>query len=298
VHHGEGRDESSKTGSRHPQLNVVRSPMMFSLRPSRLYGAVFPQRSQARGAIAGWTRGLVRALDALVFPWSCALCGIEGLTEPFCGTCRDELLAHSLAAAAACPRCAARVGPFADLRGGCAVCRGRSLGFDAAIAFGSYDGQIRELCLRLKHEQNAWLVPWLSRLLVQSRRDALDRFASDAWIVPVPLHRWRQWGRGYNQAEALAQGLARELGLRVRRALRRTVATPKLAELGPTQRDELMRGAFRARAAPALNGRTVLLVDDVLTTGATCGDAARALKRAGAARVVVVVIARAERSTL
>jgi ComF family protein len=154
------------------------------------------------------------------------------------------------------------------------------------------------LCLRLKHEQNAWLAPWLGRLLVESRRDTLDRFASDAWIVPVPLHRWRYAERGYNQAEALAHGIARQLGLSVHRPLRRISSTPKLAELGPTRRHELMSGAFRARRAPRLKGRTVLVVDDVMTTGATCGDAARELKRAGAARVVAVVIARAERTSL
>jgi ComF family protein len=172
------------------------------------------------------------------------------------------------------------------------------LGFDAALALGPYNGAICDLCLRLKHERNAWLAPWLSHLLVESRRDALCRLPSDAWIVPVPLHRWRYWRRGYNQAEALAQGLARHLKLPLHRPLQRIVATRKLTELGPTERDRIMRGAFRARSLPKLAGRTVLLVDDVLTTGATCGDAARALKRAGAAEVVAVVIARAERNTL
>jgi ComF family protein len=272
--------------------------MMFSLRPARI-GAVLTQRGKARGSIAGWMSGLVQALDALVFPWSCVLCGMEGLTEPFCGTCRQGLLEQSASAAAsACPRCGLRAGPYADLRGGCAVCRGRSLGFDASIALGPYEGAIKDLCLRLKHEQDAWLAPWLGRLLVESRRGTLAALAPGARIVPVPLHRWRHWHRGYNQAEALAHGLARELRLPVYRPLRRIAATPKLAELGPTERHRVMRGAFRARAGRGLSGRTVLLVDDVLTTGATCGDAARALKRAGAAQVVVVVVARADRPTL
>jgi ComF family protein len=113
-----------------------------------------------------------------------------------------------------------------------------------------------------------------------------------AWIVPVPLHWWRHWRRGFNQAEALARALARRLDLPVRRPLRRIKATEKLAELSPTERARALRGTFRARKGPGLAGRTVLLVDDVLTTGANCGAAARALKQAGAARVVVAVIAR------
>jgi len=223
---------------------------------------------------------------------------MEGLSGPFCRSCRRELLEQSAkAAASACPRCALPVGPYADLDEGCSVCRGRSTGFDAAIALGPYDQEIRDLCLRLKHERNAWLAPWLSDLLVEARESALGRLPSDAWIVPVPLHRWRYWRRGYNQAEALADGLARRLDLPVHRLLRRVVATPKLAELGLTARAQLMHGAFRARACPKLTGRTVLLVDDVLTTGATCGDAARTLKQAGAAQVVAVVIARAGKTS-
>ncbi|MFI5454604.1 MAG: ComF family protein [Isosphaerales bacterium] len=267
------------------------------LRSSRFFDK-FCRPFAARGLLAGWISGFGQALDALVFPWSCPLCGMEGLSEPFCRSCRRELLEQSAkAAASACPRCALPVGPYADLREGCSVCRGRSMGFDAALAFGPYDQEIRDLCLRLKHERNAWLAPWLSSLLVEARKSALGRLPSDAWIVPVPLHRWRYWQRGYNQAEALAHGLARRLNLPVHRPLRRVVATPKLAELGLTERGQIMHRAFHAQARPELTGRTVVLVDDVLTTGATCGDAARALKQAGATQVVAVVIARAGKSS-
>ena len=170
------------------------------------------------------------------------------------------------------------------------------LGVPGAVASGStrrspwgpIEGPIRDLCLRLKHERNAWLAPWLA----------------DSWSRPGPrLAPGRRtpgscrsrctggggWRRGYNQAEALARRLARRLGLPRPRPLRRVVATPPLARLGRTERAEVMRDAFRARrGSAACKGRTVLLVDDILTTGATCGAAARALKRAGAARVVVV----------
>ena len=287
--------ENTETSQK--RLEIPGSSMMFSLQPSRL-GAILSRYGRVRSLMAGWKNDLVRALDALIFPWSCALCGMEGLTEPFCKTCRQELLAQSASAAAsACPRCALRTGPFADLRSGCAVCRGRSLGFDTALAFGPYESAIKDLCLRLKDQRNAWLAPYLVGLLVESRSETLAGLATDAWITPVPLHRWRYWQRGYNQAEALGQSLAHQLRIPIRQLLRRTVATPKLADLGPTERDQMLRKVFRARSRLELNGRTVLLVDDVLTTGATCGHAARELKRAGAAQVVVVVIARADRNS-
>jgi ComF family protein len=190
------------------------------------------------------------------------------------------------------------VGPFGDSKEGCADCRGRSLGFDQAFALGPYEGAIRALCLQLKHESNAWLAPWLSDLLLEARHDALGRLPADSWVVPVPLHWWRQWQRGYNQAEALALGLARRLQLPVRHLLRRVVATSRLASMGLTERQEVMRRVFRARRNARVAGRTVILVDDILTSGATCGAAARALRAAGAARVIAVVIARAERKTV
>jgi ComF family protein len=249
--------------------------------------------------IAGWFCALARAFEALVFPWSCPVCGVEGSGSPFCPSCRQGILEQSAQTAlSSCPRCALPVGPFADLRGGCAACRDRSLGFDSALALGPYDGVLRELCLRLKHEQNAWLAPRLIDLFVEARHDAISHLSSDIWIVPVPLHWSRRWRRGYNQAEALASGLARRLGLPVRHRLRRVIATERLAHKGRTERADIMHGVFRARSGGKLVDRTVILVDDVLTTGATCSAAARALKKAGAARVIVVIIARAARKTV
>jgi len=254
-----------------------------------------PLSSSMRQILAHGLASCAWAVDDLVFPWICLLCGTEGgaLHGPFCASCRARLLdAATAAGASACPRCALPVGPHADLRRGCAECRGHSLGFDAALALGPYAESIRDLCLRLKHERNAWLAPWLGNLLADARQSELARLPRDAWIVPVPLHWWRRLQRGYNQAEALAKGLSRSLDLRVRQPLRRIKATDRLAHKTASDRMDAMRQAFRARLDPGLKGRTILLVDDILTTGATCGAAARALKQAGAKRVIVAVLAR------
>jgi ComF family protein len=253
----------------------------------------------ARQTVATWLSDLGEAVQALVFPWSCAICGMEGVTGPFCSQCRGELLENSVSASkSVCPRCALQVGPYADLRGGCGSCRDKSLGFDASFAMGPYEGTLRELCLRLKREQNACLASWLSELLFEARHEVFSSLPPDTLVVPVPLHWWRQWQRGYNQADALAEGLAKRLKLPIRRLLKRVVHTRKLTALGRTVRGDIVRGVFRVRSRSRLTGRTVLLVDDILTTGATCGAAARALKQAGAQRVVVSVLARTESTTL
>jgi ComF family protein len=234
------------------------------------------------------------AMADLVAPVACPICGAETARSPLCPDCRAELLD---AAGPACPRCALLAGPWTNLTKGCSECRGRPLGFDAAIALGPYNGPIRDLCLRLKHHRDAWLARWLAEVLADARAAAFRAEVERdplALIVAVPLHWRRRLERGYNQADALADALARRLALRKARPIRRIKETAILAGAGRTERAARLRGAFWSRPRRHLEGRTVLLVDDILTTGATCGSAARALKKAGAARVVAVVIGRAE----
>lgn len=233
-----------------------------------------------------WLDGLLAAL----FPGRCLACDGETPGGPFCEPCTTELRE---AAGPACPRCAMPVGPGALVVGGCSECRGRSLGFDAAMALGPYQGPLRAACLTLKRTSGAWLAPWLADLVLGAHAGA-SLTTGEPLVVPIPLH-WRRAGRrGYNQSDALARRVAARLGLVRAAALRRVVPTPPLARLGRQRRAELMRSAFRVRAARLVRDRPVLLIDDILTTGATCGAAARALKQAGAARVTVVVVARAE----
>jgi predicted amidophosphoribosyltransferase len=237
---------------------------------------------------------LAEAVGDLTFPGDCLICdswiGSEG--AGLCVDCRDELLD---AAGPACRRCALPVGPFASREDGCGDCSGRRYGFDAALAIGPYHGPIRHLCLRLKAARGAWLAPRLIDILVEARAEELA-YAGPRAVVPVALHPWRHLRRRYNQAEALAQALADRLGLPMVRALRRVRPTSALWRAGRVERHRQMQGAFRAhrRDLASLAGAPVLLVDDILTTGATCSAASRALKRAGVGPVVAVVIGRAE----
>lgn len=248
------------------------------------------------GLLASALRLTGGALGELVHPWRCALCEAAptGLRSPFCDSCRADLLV--LAARfreSSCPRCALPAGPFANLEKGCSECRGKPLGFDAALALGRHDDPWRGLCLKLKNDRGAWLAPWLGGLLVEARRSEFsDLQAAGARVVPVPQHWLRRLRRGYNQAEALAVALSRPLGLATGPAMRRIKPTHHLVGLGSKARAEAIRGAFVVRRGARLRGETVLLVDDVLTTGATLGEAARALKRAGARRVVAAVLTR------
>jgi ComF family protein len=180
-----------------------------------------------------------------------------------------------------------------DAAGMCGLCRRGLTGFNAAFSFGEYDGELRRLVHLLKYDGVRGLAQPLSRLLAT----ALPRSESFDAIVPMPLHWVRRWQRGFNQADLLARGLSRPLGVPVIRALARARATAPQAGLTRAQRRANVAGSFRVRDRAAVAGRHVLLVDDVMTTGATLSAAAAVLKRAGAHRVTAVTVARADRRT-
>jgi ComF family protein len=165
------------------------------------------------------------------------------------------------------------------------------LAFARAFRLGPYEGLLREIILRMKHAQGEGLAEVVGALWAKSSGPRLAEAAADV-VIPVPLHWLRRWQRGHNQSEALAQALADRLGLPCRPGwLRRRRATPKQTSQAPSARRDNVRGAFQASARSGLQGKAVLLVDDVLTTGSTAHEAARALRQAGAARVVVAVLA-------
>jgi ComF family protein len=171
------------------------------------------------------------------------------------------------------------------------LCRRGLSGFDAAYSFGFYDGTLRKLIQLFKYGRVSTLATPLGRMLT----DALPRERAYDLIVPMPMHWRRRWSRGFNQAELLARVIARQLNIPIIRAVHRSKATPPQAGLTAAQRRANMSGAFGIRRPGSVQGKRILLVDDVFTTGSTAGACARALKRAGAAYVAVLTVARADR---
>jgi ComF family protein len=149
---------------------------------------------------------------------------------------------------------------------------------------------VREAVHRLKYQGGTAVVPLLGAAMAEGWR-RYGRGAPDV-IVPVPLHWLRQWGRGYNQAELLARYVGSELGLPCERLLRRRRRTAQQAMLDVDARRTNVRGVFAPAPGARAGGRHVLLVDDVMTTGATLGEAARVLGDAAVASVSVLTAAR------
>jgi competence protein ComFC len=178
-----------------------------------------------------------------------------------------------------------------DEQGRCALCRLGATGFDAAYSFGSYEGELRELIHLFKYGRVRTLVGPLGKLLARAL-PVDERF--DA-IVPVPLHWWKRWQRGFNQSELLAKEIARRRGIPVKRCVRRVKSTSAQAGLTNAKRRANMSGAFQAKHGRPLDGMRVLLIDDVMTTGSTAAACARALKDAGAGYVALLTVARVDR---
>lgn len=231
------------------------------------------------------------AVADLVWPRVCLVCDapFDGKAGPgsICECCRKAMLAEP---DETCPRCTSTVGPHTDLSEGCARCRGVPYRFASGVRLGPYTGPLRDAVLRMKASSGEPLAETLGRLWA-ARKEQLLAAKPDV-VVPVPLHWRRRWVRGYNQSESLAVGLGVGLGLKCRpRALVRVRPTPTQRAQSPTERWENVKDAFRPGRTAAVRGLTVLLVDDVMTTGATADAAAAALKAAGAAQVHLAVLA-------
>jgi ComF family protein len=228
---------------------------------------------------------------SLLFPDDCRLCAqpLQNLSRiPVCSACLAS--PRPLAAEHSCQLCQT---PFVDAfpldeQGLCARCRGNEAGFDAAFSYGSYEGSLRELVRLFKYSQIETLAKPLGRLMVRAIPPH-QRF--DA-VIPMPMHWYRRWKRGFNQAELLAQPVARAYGLRVIQPLRRVRLGKVQASLSGAERRTNLTNAFRLRNAERLRGKRVLLVDDVLTTGSTLHTAAHALKSAGVEHVTALTLAR------
>jgi ComF family protein len=165
-------------------------------------------------------------------------------------------------------------------------------GFDCAYSYGYYEGPLRKLIHLFKYSGMKPLGKRLAGLLCRALPEEVERY--DA-VVPMPLHWRRRWRRGFNQSEILARLLAKERGVRMLDVVKRVRPTAVQAGLTNSNRRKNVAGAFRVFRKTQVAGKRILLIDDVLTTGATAAACASALKRAGASSVTLLTLARVDR---
>ncbi|MCJ2080239.1 ComF family protein [Methylobacterium sp. J-090] len=247
--------------------------------------------------LANGLRAIRGAVLGLVYPPTCPGCG-AATAQPhaLCPACWAQLRFIER------PFCQRLGTPFAVDHGTGPLLSPRAMAdppvFGRARAAVLYDGIARDLVHRLKYDDRLDLAPTLARMMATAGAELLGE--ADC-LVPVPLHRWRLWRRRFNQAALLAQGIADLKGVPTQpRTLARVKATRSQVGLSRAARARNLQGAFRVpdAARPGLQGRRVLLIDDVATTGATANAASRALLRAGAASVDLLTFALVAGETL
>jgi ComF family protein len=188
--------------------------------------------------------------------------------------------------------------PFASALAGeamlplCRLCRVNFYAFNRARSFAVYDESLSEAMLLLKYDEVARLGSWFADRLAEIVSREEKEWKADV-VVPVPLHAERQRERGYNQADLIARPLAKRLGLKLNAGLLvRTRPRPAQLVLSRTEHWKSVRGAYATRKGQRVDNLRILLIDDVLTTGATLDACARALKKAGAAAVLALTVGR------
>lgn len=252
----------------------------------------FPTQPLVRGGEVG-DKSRVQPLRTLAVPFRSILDFALPARCPGCGTIVER--AHTF--------CADCWSGIEFIRGGCDSCGLPLAGTDAELCAAClamppriqrsraaviYDETTRALAIRLKYGRKVGLAKTMAVYMAP----LLGDLPPGSRLVPVPLHRRRLWQRGFNQAGLLADELSRRSQLEVEHALIRVKKTPPLKGLSRSQRRRTVAGAFRIREGTNLHGRTIVLVDDVLTTGSTANSCARTLLRAGASRVEFVSWAR------
>jgi ComF family protein len=234
---------------------------------------------------------LSRVLE-LVFPPQCVACRAalpDSQRIQICGQCRAEMLDLAVSP---CSRCGSRLvpNPFPH---GCRLCRGERFLFERAVALGNYEGLLRELVYQFKRRYQDAQAYQFGRLLGELCREQF-RIGHDVnCVAPTPSHRWRQWSRGMNPAALLAEGVAAETGMEYIPDLlwqRRLAA--KQGTLSRAERLNNVRSAMEANRLIEFKNLRVLLVDDVMATGATANEAARTLRAAGIKRIYLAIVAR------
>ncbi|HEY6946470.1 MAG TPA: ComF family protein [Candidatus Acidoferrum sp.] len=264
-------------------------------------GSIGSEESALRRALRVWLTAAGDGLVSVIFPAGCRICGqliTDSRRVPICRECFDSFEQIPPIICETCGRPVAGLAQKEHQPRLCPACQERTYAFDCARSFAIYDGTLVRAILLLKFEQIDPLGAWFAERLTQLVRNEAERLAADV-VVPVPLHRERERERGYNQAALISKPLAKRLRLPHKALLlMRTKARPNKRILTLGERWESVRGAFATHPGSQVDNLRVLLVDDVLTTGATLDACARALREAGAKSVVALTVARAVRNPL
>ena len=254
--------------------------------------------------IGAWLSGAGDALVSVLFPAGCRLCEqalLRASTVPICEACLGSFAALG---GAVCETCGQPLAAWSLGAGGkeqapdgvvCPECQTREYGFVRARSYALYKAGIVRAIMLMKFERIEPLGRWFAGRLAEVAKR--EKVAADV-VVPVPLHRQRERERGYNQADLIAKPLAHKLGLPYRAVLLvRTKPRPDQHILSLEERWDSVRGAFATRPGSKVDNLRVLLVDDVMTTGATLDACAKALRGAGAKSVIGLTVARAARAS-
>ena len=257
------------------------------------------QRAEQRAVPVAPLKTLLQNVFSVLFPSDCRLCSTPLNNISRIPVCTECLAAIQPTRAPQCVICGDRLDSAQLLVGDdrCHSCRDFEPEFARAMSFGEYEGGLRGLIHLLKYEGVFPVASGLGGMLAKTIEELLPACGDSVpLIVPVPLHKSKRSDRGFNQAELIANAAVKRLPQRLELAtgvLVRQRATISQVGLTREQRVENVRDAFRVHDRRRVRGATVIVVDDVMTTGTTLSECARVLKKAGAERVFAVTVARA-----
>jgi ComF family protein len=232
---------------------------------------------------------------AYIYPDTCQICRQERASARegyICGACRSKPDGVQVIAEPFCRCCGTPFETEATVEFECFNCRDHRLYFRSARAAVKTTDLIKQVVHSYKYNHALWFEPFLADLFIQKAKPQLSPEKFEA-IIPIPLHWKKRWERSFNQSERLARALAKATGIPMNtKLLKRILPTPTQTRLTRAQRAENVKGAFDFRGKNSLSGERIVLVDDILTTGATASECAKVLMQNGAGFIDVWTVAR------